>query len=123
MTEDKFVQPQAGIIVYDKDGNVVFDGRQNFGGGTMADMKIDELINEYCTRLGISRQQYEAEGLLRQKHIGALVELHQSKDPDPLVPRALPGGGKRRSELTDLETEELSTLELEFDDLLNTGGQ
>ena len=65
------------------------------------------------------REQYDAESILQQEMIDALVELHESDDDDPIIPAGLPGMGKRRSELSLQDTEMLTACELEFDDLLN----
>jgi hypothetical protein len=83
--------------------------------------KTEDLIRQYCVRHGISREQFEAEGLLTQETIDALVELHNSGDDDPVIPPGLPGSGKRRSALTDDERELLSANESELDQLLKGG--
>ncbi len=78
----------------------------------------DDLIRQYCKTFFITREQYEAESILQQEQIDALVVLRDSSDDDPVIPLGLPGAGKRRSELTDAETEHLSACECELDDLL-----
>ncbi len=69
-------------------------------------------------RRGISRQQYDGEPVLTRETIDALVALHDSSDEDPIIQSGLPGAGRRRSELTDIEDELLSMCEVALADLL-----
>jgi hypothetical protein len=78
----------------------------------------EKLIRDYCAKLGISRERFDAEGILQQETIDALLELQASDGADAVIPLGLPGAGKRRSELTDEETEQLGYNEVEFAMLL-----
>jgi hypothetical protein len=84
--------------------------------------QTERLIAEYCTKIGITRAQYDLEWLLDETQLAALEQLHAEVDAaviesDVIVPDGLPGAGKRYGDLSEQEQELLSVLEPEAEAL------
>jgi hypothetical protein len=80
--------------------------------------EIERLLDEHCARWGITREQFDKEETLSQEQIDALWVLAQAAEENPIVPEGLPGAGCRLLDLPDAVSEELGTLQMEFEELM-----